>query len=88
MAGNASPVQVEAYAGASYPERPLRVRWRGRWRRVAAVLGQRREPERRCFDVVLEGPPPSGQPGDTRLRLCYHYANDAWQAEPLAGDID
>ena len=75
-------VEVEAYAGASYPERPIRVRWRGRWHRVLAVQHQHREPHRRCFTVLLEALP-SEPPGDIRLRLCYDYANDAWQADPL-----
>lgn len=77
-------VKVEAYAGTRYPERPLRVRWRGGWRRVLKVEQQRQEPDRRCFTVLLE-PLPSDRRGDIRLRLCYDYANDAWQAEPLAG---
>ncbi len=77
-------VDVEAYAGASYPERPLRIRWRGRWRRVLSVEHQHQEPHRRCFTVLLE-PLPASRRGDIRLRLCYHYANDAWQAERLPG---
>ena len=75
-------VEVEAYAGVNYPERPLRVRWRGRWRRVLEVEHQHQEPHRRCFTVVLEALRHEGR-RDIRLRLCYHYANDAWQALPL-----
>ena len=77
-------VDVEAYAGANYPERPLRIRWRGRWHRVLSVEHQHQEPHRRCFTVLLE-PLSAGRRGDIRLRLCYDYANDAWQAERLAG---
>ena len=76
-------IEVEAYAGAGYPERPLRVLWRGRWHRVLSVEHQYQEPDRRCFIVLLESP--ATELGDIRLRLCYHYANNVWQAEPLAG---
>lgn len=72
-------VSVRAYAGASYPERPLAVHWRGAWRAVLRVEDQRREPGRLCFTVRLEGP----ERDDTRLRLCYDYENGAWQALPL-----
>lgn len=71
---------VEAYAGARYPERPLRVLWRGRWRDVAEVEHQEQRPNCRCFAVRLAG---GGPHGDTRLRLCYDYANDAWSVESI-----
>ncbi len=77
-------IEVEAYAGVRYPERPLRVRWQGGWHRVRQIEQQRQEPDRRCFTVLLE-PLPAGARGDIRLRLCYDYANDAWQAEALTG---
>ena len=70
---------VEAYAGSSYPERPLRVFWRDRWRAIAEVEHQERQPQRRCFTVRLA---PEGEQDDTRLRLCYDYRNDAWSVEP------
>lgn len=70
-------VEVEAYAGVNYPERPLRVHWQGAWRRVLSLEHQHQEPDRRCFIVLLDG--------DTCLRLCYHYANNIWRAEPFAG---
>jgi len=73
--------QVEAYAGARYPERPLRVLWRGRWRNVGRVEHQEQQPDRRCFSVRLE--PDELSRDDTRLRLCYDYANDAWSVRPL-----
>ncbi len=72
---------VEAYAGARYPERPLRVLWRSRWRTVAEVEHQEQHPDRRCFTVRLA--PAEGQQDDTRLSLCYDYANDAWSVEPI-----
>ncbi len=75
------PLTVEAYAGVRYPERPLRVFWRDRWRSVARVEHQEQHPDRRCFSVRLT-PTRPGQ-DDTRLRLCYDYANDAWSAEAI-----
>ncbi len=80
MSANPSLI-VEAYAGLRYPERPLRVFWQGRWRDVAAVEHQEQQPGRRCFTVLLV--PGPGSQDDTRLRLCYDYANDAWSAEPV-----
>ncbi len=71
---------VEAYAGARYPERPLRVLWRNRWRTVAEVEHQEQHPDRRCFTVRLA--PTDAPQDDTRLSLCYDYANDAWSVEP------
>jgi hypothetical protein len=78
-------IEVEAYAGSSYPERPIRVRWRGQWRGVTAVESETREPDSRCFNILLEGLP-SDPRDDTRLRVCYDYANDIWRACPLAGE--
>ena len=75
------PLIVEAYAGVRYPERPLRVLWRRRWRAVAEVEHQEQRPDRRCFSVRLA--PARGSQDDTRLRLCYDYANDAWTVRPL-----
>ena len=72
---------VEAYAGSSYPERPLRVFWRRRWRDIAQIEHQERHPDRRCFIVRLVASRRTRD--DTRLRLCYDYAHDAWSAEPL-----
>ncbi len=78
------PVEVKAYAGARYPERPLEVRWQGAWRRVLDVQQQHEEPGRRCFLVRLEGLP-ADRRGDIRVQLCYDYTNDAWQACLSAG---
>jgi hypothetical protein len=79
MPAQPSPI-VEAYAGVRYPERPVRVFWPDRWRDIAKVERQEQHPDRRCFTVLL-APDASGH-GDTRLRLCYDYANDAWSVEP------
>jgi len=76
----ASRTPVEAYAGARYPERPLRVFWRGRWRIVDRVEHQEQRPDCRCFTVRLAADELSQD--DNRLRLCYDYANDAWTARP------
>jgi len=70
-------VTVEAYAGARYPERPLRVLWRGRWRAVKELTAQWQEPERRCFVVILED--------DTKAVLCYYQGADAWELRLAAG---
>ncbi len=80
MSRRPSPI-VHAYAGVNYPERPLRVFWRGRWRDIALIEHQEQHPDRRCFTVQLV----AGRHGqdDTRLRLCYDYAHDAWTAESL-----
>ncbi len=78
MSPTPSPL-VEAYAGTSYPERPLRVFWRDRWRTISEVEHQEQHPDRRCFTVRLT---PDRQRDDIRLRLCYHYQNDAWSVEP------
>ncbi|MBI1885839.1 MAG: hypothetical protein HYS09_05960 [Chloroflexi bacterium] len=77
MSAEESPVRVEAYAGARYPERPLRVEWQGVMREVIEIERQWQEPERRCFVLTLEG--------DTRLRLCYYFRHDAWSASELGG---
>ena len=74
---------VEAYAGTRYPERPLRVLWQGRWRNVARVDHQEQRPDCSCFTVRLAPDYPSQD--DTRLRLCYDYANDAWSVRPSTG---
>ena len=74
-------VAVQAYAGVNYPERPLRLLWRRRWRDVAEIEHQEMHPDRRCFIVRLAPVPRSRD--DTRLRLCYDYANEAWSAEPI-----
>lgn len=78
MSPTPSPI-VEAYAGTSYPERPLRVFWRNRWHAIAEVEYQEQHPDRRCFTVRLA---PAGRRDDIRLRLCYHYQNDAWSVDP------
>ena len=76
----ASRTPVEAYAGVRYPERPVRVFWRGRWRAVAEVEHQEQRPDYRCFAVRLAADELSQD--DNRLRLCYDYANDAWSIRP------
>jgi len=65
-------VDVACYAGSRYPQRPLRVTWRGAEREVLAVERQWQEPRRRCYLVRLEG--------DRLLRLSYYERNDRWTA--------
>src|SRR3972149_1257763 len=47
---------VEAYAGARYPERPLRVLWQGRWRNVGR--GGAQEHRAGCRARNSPAPPP------------------------------
>jgi hypothetical protein len=68
-------VLVEAYAGAFYPQRPLRVLWRYRWWEVREVLEQGRGPGRFHFAVLLED--------DVRVTLCYHEGQDRWTLRAL-----
>jgi len=68
------PVEVACYAGARYPERPLRVTWRRVQRLVLKVERQWLEPGKRCFVVRLEG--------DLVLTLCYDEPNDRWTCLP------
>ena len=70
-------VEVECYAGRRYPERPLRVTWRGTRYEVLAVEREWQEPRRRCYLVLLEG--------DLRLRLCYYERNQRWSAVEVGG---
>ncbi len=65
-------VEVACYAGSRYPQRPLRVTWRGAEREVLAVEREWQEPRRRCYLVRLEG--------DRLLRLSYYERNDRWAA--------
>ncbi|HXG42774.1 MAG TPA: MOSC domain-containing protein [Dehalococcoidia bacterium] len=71
----AEEVQVEAYAGAFHPQRPLRVLWRGRWWGVREVVGQARGPGRRLFTVLLED--------DVQVTLCYYEGQDRWTLRAL-----
>ena len=65
-------VDVACYAGSRYPQRPLRVTWRGAERDVLAVEREWQEPRRRCYLVRLEG--------DRLLRLSYYERNERWTA--------
>jgi hypothetical protein len=67
-------LRVEAHAGASYPERPEWVTWKGRRAKVETVEGQWREPGRLLFRVRLED--------GRRLLLAYRESDDSWAAVP------
>jgi hypothetical protein len=71
------PVEVACYAGARYPERPLRVTWRRVQRLVVEVEREWLEPGRHYFQVRLEG--------DLSLTLCYDEPNDRWTCLPPRG---
>jgi hypothetical protein len=70
-------VEVACYAGSRYPQRPLRVTWRGSEHDVLAVEREWQEPGRRCYLVRLEA--------DVVLRLCYYERNDRWTAAEVGG---
>ncbi len=63
-------VDVACYAGSRYPQRPLRVTWRGAEREVLAVEREWQEPRRRCSRGRLDG--------DRRRRLSYYQRNERW----------
>ncbi len=71
-------VDVACYAGSRYPQRPLRVTWRGAERDVLAVEREWQEPRRRCYLVRLEG--------DRLLTLSYYERNDRWTATEVGGE--
>jgi len=71
-------VDVACYAGSRYPQRPLRVTWRGAERDVLAVEREWQEPRRRCYLVRLEG--------DRLLRLSYYKRNDRWTATEVGAE--
>jgi hypothetical protein len=71
-------VDVACYAGSRYPQRPLRVTWRGAERDVLAVEREWQEPRRRCYLVRLEG--------DRLLRLSYYERNNRWTAAEAGGE--
>jgi len=66
-------VRVEAYAGASYPERPTAVWWEGRRLEVERVIRSWRTPDALHFWVELQ------TLGETTLS--YHYQDDAWTCD-------
>lgn len=68
------PIEVACYSCVRYGERPQRVLWQGQWQEVE-VQSQWREPDGPCFAVTLVG--------GSKLRLCYHEAQDQWSARPL-----
>jgi hypothetical protein len=71
-------LEVSAYAGASYPERPEWVMLDGRRCAVEDVLASWREEERIGFRVRLEG---------GRLLLLYYVPElDLWSGIPFASE--
>lgn len=63
-------VRVEAYAGASYPEKPTAVWYEGRRHPVVSLLRSRRSPSALHFLVEVEDL--------GRLELVYELASDTW----------
>jgi hypothetical protein len=65
---------VECYAGARYPERPLAFWWLGERLLVEAVERRWREPGSLVFQVRVAG--------DRRFILIYDEVADVWRVEP------
>ena len=63
-----SHVQVEAYAGASYPERPTAIHWQNQRLQIVRVLRSWRTPEALHFQVEVET---LGQ-----VTLAYNHGSD------------
>lgn len=68
-----SAVRVEAYAGASYPERPTAVWWQDQRLEVEQVVRSWRTPDGLHFLVEIE------EIG--RAELIYHYEDGGWKIE-------
>jgi len=67
-------VVVEAYAGASYPERPRRFALHGEWIEVDSVVGRKRTPTEIEFRV-------KGKDG-TLYGLVYDFGTREWKISP------
>ncbi|MCP4168974.1 MAG: hypothetical protein GY759_24195 [Chloroflexi bacterium] len=63
-------IRVEAYAGASYPERPLAVWWHNQRLVVKQVVRSWRTPEELHFLVEIETL--------GRAQLTYFHQTDSW----------
>ena len=68
-----SAIHVEAYAGASYPERPIAVWRQGQRLDVMEVLRSWRTPDGLHFLVEIEK--------IGRAELSYRYQEDGWKIE-------
>ena len=75
MAAAGDLCQVEAYSGASCPESPRHVTWRGVRYEIRIVEQSRRSPDSLHFTVQVS----TGE----RFLLTYHQTADFWTAEIL-----
>lgn len=73
MIARASTIEVEAYAGASYPQRPSAVWWEGERLEVEQVIRSWRTPDALHFRVELQ------ILGETTLS--YNYQSEAWSLD-------
>src|SRR3989304_4998805 len=85
MSREPSPT-VEAYAGVRYPERPVRVFWRGRWCNVDRVEHQEQRPDCRCFTVRLALDDLSQD--DTRCSASRHVRHAGLAGQALQSILD
>jgi len=68
-------LNVEWYAGSTYPEQPRTFSWESQNYQVLAVLQRRREPEGIGFLVQCA-------PGERVFDLFYHTKEASWRIQP------
>ncbi|MDP2949465.1 MAG: hypothetical protein Q8P22_07995 [Chloroflexota bacterium] len=68
-------VQVDAYAGATYPEEPRAFMWQGQRVELARVEAQWREPGKSMWLVV--------DTAGGRFRMSYEVERGEWQVSKL-----
>ena len=68
-------LNVECYAGSTYPEQPRAFQWEGQRYQVSAVLQRRREPEGIGFLVQCA-------PGERIFDLFYLTEEASWRIHP------
>jgi hypothetical protein len=68
---------VECLSSSTYPERPLRLHWEGRWLEISTLLSRWQTPGRRHFRVRTT---------ETQtFELIYFETDLHWQITPLSG---
>ncbi|NOZ50414.1 MAG: hypothetical protein GXP37_10260 [Chloroflexi bacterium] len=71
-----TPVTVSAYAGASYPQRPIAVHWQGQRLEALQIERTWRTPDALHFRLQIETL--------GRVELSYHPRTDTWTLISLA----
>jgi len=69
-------LNVECYSGASYPERPVALRWQGERLEVQEILLEWRSPTGKGWRVKAGG--------EQLFELFYDEEKDEWQVTALA----